>query len=236
MIDPAAAARNYERMARLLRFVIEPGKRVLEVRCQTGHFLNSVRPAYGVGVEISEDLISLAQKNFPDLRFVCADPEDLALGEKFDYVIFSHVFDTVDLLTAFERVRQHCAPETRLVVINYNPLWQPAVDLASKLGLRSSFIEPNWVNETDLSTFLGLSGFLPIRTHRILVFPKYIPLLGSLLNDFLGRLPGLRRLCMMQVVVARLLPEPKRSEDVGVSLVVPCRNETGNIRAAVERQ
>lgn len=225
----------YARLERLLRFVVEPGKRVLEVRCQTGHLLNSVKPAYGVGVDISEKLVSLASKNFPNLRFVCADPEELALGEKFEYVLFSHVFDTVDLLSAFERVRQHCTPETRLIVINYNPLWQPAVDLASKVGLRSSFVEPNWVNETDLSTFLDLSGFRPIRTHRILLFPKYIPVLSSLLNDLLGRLPGFRKLCMMQVIVARLLPEPRRPEEVGVSVVVPCRNEKGNVLAAVER-
>jgi hypothetical protein len=225
----------YTRMARLLRFIVEPGKRVLEVRCQTGHLLNSVSPAYGVGVDISEKLTFLAQKNFPSLHFKCADPEDLDLAEQFDYVLFSHVFDTVDLLTAFERVRQHCTPRTRLIIINYNPMWQPVVDLASKVGLRSSFVEPNWVNEKDLSTFLNLSGFRPIRTHRILLFPKYVPLISSLFNDLLGRLPGLRKLCIMQVVVARLLPEPKAAEDVSVSVVVPCRNEKGNVLAAVER-
>jgi SAM-dependent methyltransferase len=222
-------------MARLLRFIVEPGKRVLEVRCQTCHLLNSVKPAYGVGVDISEKLVARARKNFPDLQFKCADPEDLALGETFDYVLFSHVFDTVDLLSAFERVRQHCASETRLVIINYSPLWQPVVGLASKIGLRAPFVEPNWINETDLSNFLYLSGFRPIRTHRILLLPKYIPLISSLVNDLVGRLPGFRKLCMMQVVVARLLPEPKRAEDVSVSVIVPCRNERGNVLSAVER-
>lgn len=225
----------YGRLERLLRFIVEPGKRVLEVRCQTGHLLNSVKPAHGVGVDISEKLVSLAQRNFPNLRFVCADPEDLALGEKFDYVLFSHVFDTVDLLAAFERVRQHCTAQTRLVIVNYNPLWQPLLDSASRVGLRSSFVEPNWVTETDIGTFLKLSGFRPIRTHRILLFPKYIPVLSWLLNDILGRLPGFRKFCMMQVLVARPLPEAKSCEDTSVSIVVPCRNEKGNILAAVER-
>lgn len=225
----------YGRLARLLRFIVEPGKRVLEIRCQTGHLLNSVNPAYGVGVDISENLIDLAKKNFPNLHFKCADPEDVDLGEKFDYILFSHVFDTVDLLSAFERARQHCTPATRLIVINYNPMWEPALNLASDIGLRSSFVEPNWVNSRDLATFLHLSGFQPIRTHRVLLFPKYIPLISSLLNDFLGRLPGLKKLCMMQLVVARPLAEPKRSEDVSVSVIVPCRNEHGNVLAAVER-
>ena len=72
----------YGRIKRLLRFIIEPKKRVLEVRCQTGGLLASVEPSFGVGVEISQGLADVARKDHPDLNFVCADPEDLELGEK----------------------------------------------------------------------------------------------------------------------------------------------------------
>src|ERR1035438_6578057 len=58
----------YNRFKRLLRFIVEPSKRVLEIRCQTGHLLASVEPAYGVGVEISDRLIAVAQRNYPHLR------------------------------------------------------------------------------------------------------------------------------------------------------------------------
>ena len=98
----------YDRFKRLLRFIIEPSKRVLEIRCQTGHLLASVEPAYGVGVEISERLVAVAQRNYPNLHFVTSNPEDLQLDEAFDYVIFSHLFDTVDVLGALRRARQVC--------------------------------------------------------------------------------------------------------------------------------
>lgn len=225
----------YERLEGLLRYIVEPGKRVLEVRCQTGHLLASVNPARGVGVDISEKLVAIAQANYPALHFVQAEPESVELGEKFDYILFSHVFDTVDILKAFERVRQHCTEETRLLIINYNPLWQPILEAASKSGLRTPFVEPNWVGEKDLAGFLNLARFRLLRTHRILLFPKYIPLLSTLLNEYLGRLPGLRKLCMMQVMVARIEPEAARGEDVTVSVIVPCRNEQGNVTPAVER-
>jgi len=55
------------------------------------------------------------------------------------------------------------------------------------------------------------------------------------MNDVLARLPGLRRLCLMQVMVARPLPEPKDERDLTVSVIVPCRNERGNVQPAVER-
>src|SRR5271170_2396125 len=92
----------YDRLKRLLRFIVEPGKRVLDVRCETGHLLASVMPADGVGVEIGEVMVAHAQKQHPNLRFVQAEPEDLELNEKFDYILFNHIFDTVDILRAFE--------------------------------------------------------------------------------------------------------------------------------------
>lgn len=225
----------YGRIKRMLRFIVEPGKRILEVRCQTGGLLASVEPSFGVGVEISQKLVEVARNNHPNLDFVCADPEDLDLGEKFDYVIVGHIFDTVDILAALDRVNAHCSQNTRVVIINYNQLWEPLLELASSMGLRSPYVEPNWVSAQDVGRFLALSGFTPLRIHEILLFPKYIPLISTFLNEFLAKLPGLRRLCMIQMIVARPKPLAHDENETSVSVIVPCRNEKGNIQAAAER-
>src|SRR6185295_16750958 len=88
----------YGRVKQLLQFIVEPGSRVLELRCLRGDTLAELQASRGVGVEI---------------------------GEKFDYVIFNHIFDTVDILKALERIKAHSTAETCLVVVNYNHLWQP---------------------------------------------------------------------------------------------------------------
>jgi SAM-dependent methyltransferase len=225
----------YYSLKHLLQFIVEPGKRVLEVRCETGHILASVMPSYGVGVEIGDAMVEFARQQNPDLHFFRSEPEQLDLQGKFDYIIFNHIFDTVDILSAFERLRQHCTSDTQLIVINYNHLWQPILQLASKIGLRSKFVEPNWISENDIRGFLRLAGFRTVRKHRLLLFPKWLPLLSFLMNSVLARLPALRRLCLMQVFVARPLPERKNERDLTVSVIVPCRNERGNVQPAVER-
>ncbi|MGB7437943.1 MAG: glycosyltransferase [Candidatus Acidiferrum sp.] len=225
----------YGRIVRLLKFITEPGKRVLELRCETGHFLDCTKPAYGVGVEISDAMVAYAQAEHPEFHFVKCDPEDLDLRETFDYILFDHIFDTVDILRAFERVRAHCHAQTELVIVNYNHFWQPILELATKLRLRSRFVEPNWVGENDVRGFLRLAGFRLVRKHRLILFPKVVPLLSGFINDFIARLPGLRRLCLMQVMVARPIVPPVAESEVSVSVIVPCRNEVGNIQAAVDR-
>jgi cellulose synthase/poly-beta-1,6-N-acetylglucosamine synthase-like glycosyltransferase len=109
------------------------------------------------------------------------------------------------------------------------------LELAAAIGLRSPCVEPNWVSDDDVRGFLKVSGFRPLRTHRILLFPKYVPLLSAFLNNFVARLPGFRRLCLVQVIVAWPEPVVRREEDTSVSVIVPCRNEEGTIQSAVER-
>lgn len=225
----------YDHLKRVLQFIVEPSKRVLEIRCETGDLLASVEPSYGVGVEISDAMVECAQRKHSHLHFVKADPEALELKETFDYVIFSHIFDTVDILGVLERIKGHCTPEACVVVVNYNHLWEPILELASKIGLRSRFVEPNWVSENDIRGFLKLVGLRPVRKHRLILLPKWIPGISEVMNGVLARMPALRRLCLMQIMVARPFAEPKRKEDVTVSVVVPCRNEAGNVQQAVER-
>ena len=69
----------YRGVKNLLRYIVEPGKRVLEIRCATGHLLDAAKPSYGVGVEISDKMVEIARANYPDLHFPNKRPK-LCLG------------------------------------------------------------------------------------------------------------------------------------------------------------
>jgi cellulose synthase/poly-beta-1,6-N-acetylglucosamine synthase-like glycosyltransferase len=60
-------------------------------------------------------------------------------------------------------------------------------------------------------------------------------LISWFLNDIVARLQGLRRLCLIEVLVARPEPVAGKEEEASVSVIVPCRNERGNIQPAVGR-
>jgi len=208
---------------------------VLDIRCLTGDSLAALEPSSGVGVEIGQALVDKASQKHPGIRFLQSDPESLDLKETFDCVILNNIFDTVDVLGAFERVRKHCGDESLFIVVNYNAMWQPILSFASRLGLRAKFVEPNWVSAEDIRGFLKLAGFRMIGEHRLLLLPKRVPLLTFIANQVLAKLPGIRRFCLMQVIVARPLAKRVRTEEVSVSVVIPCRNEEANVAEAVER-
>jgi SAM-dependent methyltransferase len=225
----------HENVFRLLRFIVEKGKRVLDIRCSSGIFLNAVEPSRGVGIDITPEMVDVAHRTFPHLEFHCADPESLDLREEFDYILFNNVFDTVDLLAAFQRLRSMCQRHTRLVIYSYNHLWQPILDAATKVGLRERYVEPNWITDKDLKGILELTGFEVLKGYNIVLCPKWIPLVSEVFNRFLARLPGLRKLCLIKVFVARPAAVAQDPAQVSVSVIIPCRNERDNVEPAVSR-
>ena len=225
----------YEQIYRVLRFVIEPGRRVLNVRSQTGDFLDAVAPAEGVGVEITDEMARLAAARHPRFRFHTADVETLSLDGTFDYILFNDISDTVDVLAALKRMVPLCEGHTRLVVYNYNRLWDRILGWASRLGWRMQMQQQNWLSEADLRALLTLAGFEELNVYRTVLMPKSIPLLSDFINRVVARLPLVSRLCMIYVMVARRHPDAVPARDLSVSVIVPCRNEEGNIEPAVRR-
>jgi SAM-dependent methyltransferase len=225
----------YELLLRTLRHIIEPGKRILNLRCQTGFFLDALHPSDGVGVDISAEMIDVARRTHPRFCYIEALPEDFSPSEKFDYVLLCDIGEIVDVEKMLLQLRKACAQHTRVVIYNYNHLWEPMLAFAQKLGLKIPQPEQNWLSEQDLVGLLSLAGFEWLKTYRTALFPKYVPLLSAFLNRVLAKLPLLSRLCMVQIIVARLKPQPVDLSRLTVSVVVPCKNEKGNIEAAVQR-
>ena len=55
----------HRRLARVLKFLVPPGLRVLEVGCGDGQLLASTRPAFGLGVDFSTHMIGTASWTHP---------------------------------------------------------------------------------------------------------------------------------------------------------------------------
>lgn len=232
----------YALLARLLRFLIEPAKRVLSIRCSTGELLAAVHPSSGVGVEISEEMAEVAKQRHPEFTYETAFPDTDEFqrcfedsGQTFDYILVGEVDDTVDVQRALQNLRPLCERHTRLIITTYNHLWEPLVTLAEFLGMKVPRLEQNWLSSGDIGTLLSLSGYELVGRRHVVLCPKYIPLLSTFLNGFCARLPGVNRLCMTVVHVARTVPAVRRREDVTVSVVIPCKDERGNIEDAVRR-
>jgi hypothetical protein len=133
-----------------------------------------------------------------------------------------------DIQGMLDQLRELLKGSERVLFVYYSMLWKPVARFASKIGLRSRAPEQNWIAHQDLENFCYLAGLEIIRRDLKLLCPAPIPLLANFLNRYLAPLPFFRLFTMLNVVIARPLrfrPAARPS----VSVVVPARNESGNI-------
>jgi len=236
-------ARNryyYAELLRLLRFIIPEGKRVLEAGCADGYVLRKLKPSFGLGIDFSPRMVQLARTSTPqdqqgNVRFLEADVESVTFTEKFDYIVLSDLLgNLLDIQQALENLRSACHEETRLVINYHSILWEPLLRRAARLGFKMPSNHHNWISRSDIENFLKLSDYAIVKHQVRLLAPVRIPLLSRFLNGFVARLPLINGLCLTNIVVARAV-EKGRVKDRSVSIVIPCRNEKGSVRAAIER-
>jgi SAM-dependent methyltransferase len=222
----------HRRLQEIYRFHIHPNQNILEVGCAEGNLLAALQPARGVGIDFSEEMICRARKGHPELEFIHADAHDLSeISEKFDIIILSDlVNDLWDVQRVFDQVRRLSAPNTRLILNVYSHLWEIPLAAAQKLNLATQNLDQNWLTRDDLRVMFRLAGFEAIQMSQEVLWP--LPL-GGLANRFLVRFWPFREMALSNFVIGR--PVPERAQEPRVSVIIPARNESGNIKAVFER-
>ncbi|HTL38757.1 MAG TPA: glycosyltransferase [Kofleriaceae bacterium] len=235
-------AAYYRNLERLIRFVVPEGASVLEIGSSTGDLLAALKPARGTGIDISPTLVDLARRKHPDLEFIVADAETLdapeLAGRTFDYIVMSDVVGRLsDVWSAFRALRRLCHARTRVVITYYNFVWEQLLKLGERVGRKMPIPQENWLGMRDLQNLLELNHFEIIRSGTAQLLPVDIPLLAPFANRYLAQAPGLRHLALSQYFVCRLAGGggPIATRDYSCSVIVPTKNERGNVDDIVAR-
>jgi len=236
-LDQWEAIRGYyQRSLRsIYGFLIPPGMRVLELGCGQGDLLASLRPSRGVGVDFSGRMVERARGLHPEFDFFQADVQEFVPNEKFDFIILSDlVNDLWDVQQALELAKHCSSPSTRIILNAYSRLWEMPRKLAEKLGLAKKQLTQNWLTKEDLQNLLYLAGFETVRTFPGIIWPVRTPGLDTLCNRYLAKLALFNWMGITNFIVARPVPQSPRGREPVVSVIVPARNEAGNIRRIFE--
>ena len=222
------------RLAEIFQFVVPPGMRILELGCGRGDLLSALRPSRGVGIDFSPGMVGLARERYPELEFVEADVHSLDLNEEFDFIVCSDLVNLLwDVQQVFEVASRHSHSSTRLLINSHSRLWEIPRRFAEILGLVSPQPVPNWLTVDDIHHLLTLTDFEVIRSSSEIMWPVRTPIIDRIANRYLVKVWPFRWLGVTNFVMARPVPAPK--SDVVVSVIVPARNEAGNIPNIFDR-
>lgn len=226
----------YSQMLRYYKFIVQEDSSVLELGCGNGYLLNALKPSRGLGVDISSEMVRQAKSEYPHLEFICSDIEDFQVHEKFDYIIISGTLGFVeDIQKLLKRIQEFANPGTRIIIDYYNHLWESAIILGTKLGVKMPETIHNWLTLDDIENFLHIGGYEVIKNERFILLPFKIPLITAAINKFIAKLPLIKLFCLSSLVVARPQRRPGSPEDLSSSVVITCRDERDNIEPLVKK-
>ncbi len=226
------------RLAEIYQHAVSEGEHVLEIGCGGGELLNALNPAHGVGIDLSQKLIELAQDRFPRFQFICADAQTFDLGDvTFDTIILSDLLNELwDVQAVLMHIRRYCNEQTRLVFNVQSHLWESVRNLAEKFEWVTPTLSQNWLTPIDVNNLIELSGFELVRRWEEVLCPAPVPLIAPLCNRVLVKMPLLRMAALTNFYVIRPRShEDKKGVAPSVSVIIAARNEAGHIDELMHR-
>lgn len=228
------AAQSYRRLlAHYYNLLIPRDASVLEIGCGDGGLLALIDARRKTGVDPSEARLERARRRLPEASFYPQAGEQLDLPEAYDVIIISETLNfAADAQLLLDRAAAVATPSTRLILNFHNNLWRPAFAVADWLGLREKQPDTSWLSAQDVENLLELSRWEVVKRQPRLLWPLEARLVGRPLNRWIA--PLVPFLGFTIFTIARPRPAPVE-RPLSVSVIIPARNEAGNIEAAVRR-
>ena len=229
----------YQDLERIHNLLIPKDQRVMEIGCGTGDLLASLKPSYGAGIELDSSISQIASERHNHLHIFNLNaeemlPENIGNPEPFDIIVINNTLNTIkDVHELLKKLTVYSHNRTRLVISFHNWLWQPLLKVAERFGQREPQPPESWLTPGDVRNLLDISGWEVLKEGNRCIIPRNLPLITSFANRWLSQLPIIENFGLTHWTVARLNYQQEQKSKI--SIVIPARNESGNIAAAIQR-
>jgi hypothetical protein len=143
----------------------------------------------------------------------------------------NHELDVQGLLT---EMRPLLSRGARLIAVTFNPYLQWLYSLAHRVGLKAGVMPTTFLTMADVDNLCRVSGYERVRVRQAVYVPWRLLGIGSIVNRIMPAIPLLKHLALTNIIVLRPLIDDGAPR-LTLSIVIPARNERGNIRDAIQR-
>ncbi len=161
-------------------------------------------------------------------KFVVYENSSNRIGDNSLIFLNGNFNHTLDIQRDLEKIYSISKRCSRVAVVLYNPYIEFIYKLAKMLRIYKGEIPNNFVTRSNLLNILKLSNYEEVSFKSLIYIPFYLFGLEILINKVCRQLPLIRNLAL--VSVSYLRPIIKSSPLTKLSIVVPARNESGNIK------
>jgi SAM-dependent methyltransferase len=241
---PGARTAMHRDLESALARLIPADASVLEVGSGGGDLLASLPNAVREGLDYLPEAVARARAAHPDVTFEVGDVlarrdgdvADVGADRRFDAVVCDRLCHSVlDVQALLQGLKRRLTAEGRIYLTAFNYLWEVPTRAAEVAGLKRPSPTANWLSDSDFRNLFDIAGLEVVRFEDRMLLPLDVPGASDVFNKYVVRVPGLQHFSLYRIYVLRDRGTPAPSRRASVSVVVPARNEAGNIQAAIDR-
>lgn len=181
--------------------------------------------------ENESGLLIAAIKN--EQKQTTSDLDKVKLGDETSlFLLNGNLNHDYDIHDTFEKLKSKLNRSSRVVVVAYNPYYRWLYRLANILGIRKGEMPCTFVTRKDLYVICKLAQYQVVRIRPLVYCPLRLLGLGSAINSVLPAVPIFRWLSLVTIITLRAII--KEEGLPSLSIVVPARNEKGNIEPLIK--
>lgn len=249
---PQARDAMYRDLEGALARLIPADASVFEAGSGSGDLLASLPNASKLGVDYLPEVVAAARARHPQLSLEVGDvtarpaaagavsAAPLAEVRRFDAVICDRLCHSVlDVQGLLQGLKRRLTADGRIYLTAFNYLWEVPTRMAEVGGLKRPAPTANWLSDSDFRNLFDIAGLEVVRHEDRMLLPLDVPGASDVINKYLARVPGMQHLSLYRIYVLRArdggVTAPAPARRASVTVVVPARNEAGNIQAAIDR-
>ncbi len=235
---PAARDFLHRDLQEALARLIPSDASVLEVGCGGGDLLAALPNERRHGIDYLPEVVAQARQRHPHITFEVGDAiaPPAEITARADAVICDRLCHSVlDVQALLQGLKRRVTPDGRIYLTAFNTLWEVPVRLAELAGLKRPAPTANWLSDSDFRNLFDILGLEVVRYEDRLLLPLEVPGLSPALNRYAVRAPGMSLGSLYRIYVLRDRGPAPPVRKVSVSVIVPTRNEAGNVAAAAAR-
>ena len=159
-------------LKRGLKSLIKPGASILDWGCGTGDILAFLKPTYGVGFDISSEMVKLAKRKFKKARNLSFVDSQNQISGVFNYIV---MVDVIEHLTnpqeTFKDLSRFASKSTRIVVCFVGPLWSPIIWILGLLKPKTPEGPHKRIDKNEVMKYFRAAGFRLLEDQSFRIFP-----------------------------------------------------------------
>lgn len=159
--------------------------------------------------------------------------EDWKLRENLEKIVIipplNNFYDVIKLMKKIDEITN----DNIILVVNFfSKSWLPVFKIFSRLGFIKNYKDSLFFSENIFRIFLEASNFEVSKKIKNISMPIKIPILSNLINILFSLLPFLSLFSFSKIYYLR--KKKVNEKDHLISIIIPCKNEEGNIKNIIK--